>query len=256
MEVVGGSLGLPPAWPSGGRWSRGTSWMKACSARGYRGSWTALLGVGWVVLPKEALALRGADAVGPHARATYPATCTGGRSAPPLDPPGWGAEHPLPPLTMKVFGSLWGTRWCWGSPLSEGRGQRGTTTRGKAHAQAALFSGRARAGPGDTLAWEGASTVRSPWTRGFRRWNASRGRRRPRPRCPCGVVRSSHVVVYVVRSRYGASASGRTLLGRCPSSAGQVSAQDSPTWGRSGQHLSDDWPGRCPSSAEPEVTDR
>ena len=63
-------------------------WTEACLARGGRGTWTAVLGVGWVVLAAGVLLPRGASAEGPHAGAVYPATCTGGRSAPPLNPPG------------------------------------------------------------------------------------------------------------------------------------------------------------------------
>jgi len=103
---------------AGGRWVSGAAarlgvgagvasvrvrWTEACPARGRRGTWTAVLGVGWVVLPEEALVPSGASAEGPHARSIYPATCTGGRSAPPLNPPGWGTEYPLPPLTVLVL---------------------------------------------------------------------------------------------------------------------------------------------------------
>ena len=83
--------------------SVGTSWTEACPAAGPQRTWTAVLVVGWVVLAEEALVPRGASPEGPHAGSFYPATCTGGRSAPTLNPPGWGTEHPLPPLTALVF---------------------------------------------------------------------------------------------------------------------------------------------------------
>jgi len=63
---------------------------------------------GWVVLPLEARVPRVASSVSPLARAIYPATCTGGRSAPPLNPPGWGAEHPWPPLVLEGCSWLMG----------------------------------------------------------------------------------------------------------------------------------------------------
>ena len=66
--------------------SVGRSLAEACPAGDRRGTWTAVLGVGWVMLAEEALVPRGASADGPHAGAVYPATCTGGRSAPPLPP--------------------------------------------------------------------------------------------------------------------------------------------------------------------------
>jgi len=62
--------------------------------------------VGWDVLATRALVRRVASAKGPLARSFYPATCTGGRSAPPLDPPGGGAEHPLPPLIVTVIAAF------------------------------------------------------------------------------------------------------------------------------------------------------
>jgi len=66
----------------------------------------AVFGLGWVVLAQEAQILRVASPVGPLAGSIYPATCTGGRSAPPLNPPGWGTEYPLPPLAALVFAAL------------------------------------------------------------------------------------------------------------------------------------------------------
>jgi len=94
-----------------------------------------MLGVGWVVLAEEALVPRGASAEGPHAEAIYPATCTGGRSAPPLNPPGWGTEYPLPPLTALVFASprclRYGVVWKEAQAL----------VRGGAHGPAVLAKG-------------------------------------------------------------------------------------------------------------------
>ena len=79
-------------------------WMEACPARGRRGTWTAVLGAGWVVLAEEALVPRGASADGPHAGAVYPATCTGGRSAPPLNPPALAGVPSTPrPLLQRWF---------------------------------------------------------------------------------------------------------------------------------------------------------
>ena len=38
---------------------------------------------------------------------------TGWRSAPPLAPPGWGAEHPWPPLVEEVVACVWAVGVAW-----------------------------------------------------------------------------------------------------------------------------------------------
>jgi len=88
------------------------------------GKGTAVLGLGCVVLATAALIRRGASSEGPLAGSIYPATCTGGRSAPPLNPPGWDTEYPLPPLTAMVFASFrcvrYGVVWKEGQALVRG----------------------------------------------------------------------------------------------------------------------------------------
>jgi len=97
----------------------GQCWTGACSALGIGRKGWSVLGFDWGVLATGALIPRGASPEGPLAGSFYPATCTGGRSAPPLNPPGWGTEHPLPPLKVMVFapfkrvrhGVVWKERW-------------------------------------------------------------------------------------------------------------------------------------------------